>query len=173
MSKRKITLLGNELIIREEIRIDELCKLFPEEIKRVTPTAYIKKDDIVITGLDNIILRTTYKEWNPICDSEMEYKDVDSSLSPYVCIRFVGQESSEGVWMRQMDKEGNVCFGGWLFCFDDKYTYNRPLDIMAIKNFPRLEFCKMNDAPFRHITHEPFTIIINDGPKYLYIVPII
>lgn len=153
-----IALLGNELILREDIQIDRLRELYPEVIHAITPTIYKVHEDYKLDGHQHIILQVDRKDalGTPV--------KMLAILQGYFCPTFVGadkatEDMADPVWMKISDKNG-VSWINQIFKFSDVYQFMRPNIWDAPEEYDQIEFYTYRDGPVRNLS-KPYKITLN------------
>lgn len=168
MSKkdRLVTLLGNELIIREDIQIGELHKLYPEVITPITPNCYTVQKNYKIDGLNHIILLYDYVD-----SITNKKKKARASLEGYYCPIFVSFEEdmekvADHVWMRITNEDGRY----WLrniFKFSDVYSYINPNVWNIPEEFKYIEYFSYKDSVVKELL-QPYKTEVSLGlPNFI------
>lgn len=154
--KHLIALLGNELIIREDIQIDKLRELYPEIIRKVTPHIFKVDREYKIDGHKHIILQADFKD---VLGGPPKKRFV--TLQDYFCPIFISscespEEISDHVWMKISTKEGQSWINQ-IFKFNDVYQYLRPNIWDIPEEYDQLDFYTYKNVPIRTLSR-PYRI---------------
>lgn len=151
MRSEKTALFDKELIVREEIQIDKLQKLYPEAINEITSAVFSLEPGYKLDEKNNVrLLRdTTNDRGDPVKGICM--------LQGYYCPYFVGsymgsndpdeiENFADNVWMRITDGNDGYWIDEW-FKFSDRFTFTR-INVWNIPEmFTHIEYMTMTTEP--------------------------